>query len=296
MFNFSQIMLDKGKEELIYELVREQPRTVQEVAQALEVSWLTAERYIKKLSEEEGMIATKTFRGGTKGALKIVFWNLLETSTTSIQHRLEEQLLTGRFKQDWSATELYYQVEQKKKKARMISRKDYEKIHTGDHYRKLLLEAEEQILFFSGNLSYINLTTKEGTIYDTIVELAHKGVKMKFLTRINILESKLIEKLEAINTKVGKNMVEVRHAFQPARVTIIDDKIISIKEIYDHNMFGEQELLEEVVVFYEIYDSSWTKWIARVFWKQFQTAISSKHFLEELKTINDAERYFNLNN
>ena len=65
-------MLTKQIKETIYEFVKDEPKTIQEIAQKISSSWVTAQRYIDKLSEE-GIIGSKTFRGGTKGALRIVY-------------------------------------------------------------------------------------------------------------------------------------------------------------------------------------------------------------------------------
>lgn len=65
-------MLDARARKRISDFVYQKPRTVQEIAQFLRVNWRTADRYVEKIAWEEGTLATRTFREGTRGALKVV--------------------------------------------------------------------------------------------------------------------------------------------------------------------------------------------------------------------------------
>ncbi|MEK6845578.1 MAG: hypothetical protein AABY26_02370, partial [Nanoarchaeota archaeon] len=66
-------MLDSAITKKIEEVVYAKPRSIQEIAQLLNKNWRTADRYIEEIEKNFGTISTRTFRGGTRGALKIVF-------------------------------------------------------------------------------------------------------------------------------------------------------------------------------------------------------------------------------
>ena len=68
-------MLTKEIVRKVNEFVYTKPRSINEIAELLGVNWRTANRYVEKISREEGTISTRVFREGTPGALKIVFWN-----------------------------------------------------------------------------------------------------------------------------------------------------------------------------------------------------------------------------
>ena len=58
----------------IIDFVKKEPRTVQEVAQQIKRSWVTADSYVQHIKERTGLIDIKTFRAGTQGALKLVYY------------------------------------------------------------------------------------------------------------------------------------------------------------------------------------------------------------------------------
>ena len=92
-------MLDDKTIRKIMEFVQTKPRTVQEIALLLQVNWRTADRYTEKISRETGNLASRTFREGTRGALKIVYYNARENITsTEFQERLFQKILLGRKK------------------------------------------------------------------------------------------------------------------------------------------------------------------------------------------------------
>ena len=78
----------------INEFVYKQPRTITEVASIAKVSWLTADKYITYISEKYGTIKVKTFRGGTRGAVKIVYWSNFDSlvKPSTAQHILLEKI------------------------------------------------------------------------------------------------------------------------------------------------------------------------------------------------------------
>ena len=108
-------MLKKETIQKINELVHAKPRSISEVAKHIDVNWRTASRYVEKISKEEGTISVRVFRGGTPGALKIVFWNTMEqVNASEIQDRLFKQIESGRRKEEFSASEIFQFVDEKK--------------------------------------------------------------------------------------------------------------------------------------------------------------------------------------
>ena len=67
-------MLTPDAIKAVNEFVYKQPRAVKEISELLKVSWVTADKYLNYMIEKYGTIKIKTFRGGTRGALKIVYW------------------------------------------------------------------------------------------------------------------------------------------------------------------------------------------------------------------------------
>lgn len=109
-------MLTKETVAKINEFVYARPRTIQEIAKFIGVNWRTANRYVEKISKEEGTLSSKVFREGTPGALKVVFWNNIEKLHASeVQERLFKHIESGREKEDFSPSEIFQFVDKNKK-------------------------------------------------------------------------------------------------------------------------------------------------------------------------------------
>lgn len=88
----------------------------------------------------------------------------------------------------------------------------------------------------------------------------------------------------AINRKLGKEAIEIKHRKQPLRATIIDNKLINIKE--EHLATGRKSELDIITfIFYTITDKKWIEWLTRIFWKMFNNSIGAEKRLEELNKI-----------
>ena len=139
--------MDKADIKKIEEFVRKKPRTMQEIAELIGKSWVTTDRLIEKISKEEGSIDVRTFRGGTRGALKIVYSVVNSVHATQIQERLLKIIENGRNKEDFSPFDIYQFAE---KRQSLVASEAV-------RFEKLLGEAQQQILFFSGNLSWLDI-------------------------------------------------------------------------------------------------------------------------------------------
>ena len=278
-------MLDSKLTKKIADFVYIKPRTIQEIAQHVNKNWRTAERYVNKIIEETGSIAVRTFRGGTRGALKIVYWNSIEKIHSSeLQKRLFNKIEQGKRRNDFSPFDIYQHVADGK---RMVyaEQKEHESATDVKKVISMLRSAQNQVLFFSGNLSFTNFPSEDRKIVDVIEELAKNNISIKILTRVDIAGRRNIEEAAAINERLGKDIIEIRHCEQPLRAIIVDDKIARFKEKLDPGNYAEGELDKKTFLFYEIYDAEWVEWLQKVFWHLFRTAVPLKKRLECLKDI-----------
>jgi hypothetical protein len=277
-------MLDKEIVTKIESFVYSKPRSVQEIAEYIGKNWRTADRYIDEIEKNFGTLSTRVFREGTRGALKIVYFASIEkASGTIFQENLEKEILTLKRKEDFSAFDIFQLVPEKNKKAE--KEKAIDENHTNLNSLKEILEsAEKQVLFFSGNLSFINLKNKNFSMLNTIENLIKEKIQIKIIARVDFTAKESLEKLLALNFKYGKEAIEIHHKDQPVRAMIIDNKIIRLKEQKEPT--GKiNELDDKMYIFYTIKDKEWAEWLSKIFWKIFSFSIDSKKRLEELNKI-----------
>lgn len=269
----------------IEEFVFSRPRTIQEIAQLIGKNWRTAERYVQRIASENGTITMHTFRGGTRGALKLVYWSNIERPHSSaVQERLFRQIQLGRTKFDFSPFDIYQFVSPEMKDAYLDEQEDDVKEIKQDLITPLR-SAQEQVLIFSGNLSWANLVQNGTPILDVFEEIAEAGVSIKFLTGLDISAMKNYEKLAALNSRLGKEMIEIRHCAHPLRAFIVDDKLAQFKETRYPYEYEPGELNKKTYIFYRIHDPEWVRWMQKVFWNLFRTALPAQKRIENLKMI-----------
>ncbi len=147
-------MLDSKIIKKINDFIYIKPRTVQEIAFLLEKNWRTANSYVERIINETGSISMRTFREGTRGALKIVYWsNIEKIHSASFQEKLFKKIEAGRKKQDFSPFEIYQYVDEKKRDA-YLEEQDNEMITEKGGVVNLLKTSQQEIFIFSGNLSW----------------------------------------------------------------------------------------------------------------------------------------------
>ena len=278
-------MLDSNIIKKIEDFVYAKPRSIQEIAQHIDKNWRTADRYIDEIQKESGTIATRVFRGGTRGALKVVFWASVEKISHSVfQEKLEEEIFRAKNKMDFSAFDIFQHVSDKNKTTIMETAIDQNSTNLKE-LADLLLSAEKQILVLSGNLTFVNLKNKAIDVMDILDSLVKRGISIKILCRVDVtLDIKNIEKVLALNFKYGKELIEIRHREHPLRAFIIDNKIIRIKEVKEPTGMIK-ELDKKVYIFYTMKDREWAEWLSKVFWKMFSSSIDSRKRLEQLKLL-----------
>ena len=269
----------------IEDFVYPKPRAIQEIAIHINKNWRTADRYVQEIEKNFGTISTRVFREGTRGALKIVYWSSVDKVSHSVfQEKLEEDIFKGKTKYDFAAFDIFQHISEKNKIAWIKKGKDESDAGRLKEFENLLLETKKQILFFSGNLSFINFDDGEVNVFKVLDKLVKKGISIKVICRVDIPAKENVEKLLSLNFKYGKELIEIHNREQPLRATIIDNKIINLKEIKE-STGREKELSKKTYIFYTIKDKDWCEWLTKIFWKMFSSSINSKKRLEELNKL-----------
>jgi hypothetical protein len=272
-------MLEKPVVNKILDFVRVKPRTMQELSVHIEKNWRTAERYVEQIAQETGLISARTFREGTRGALKIIYWNALDTKTgSSFQQRLFENVIRGRKKEDFHPFDVYQFADEKQRTA-YLEVTEFSK-HKDIRFDKLMLQAKHQVLFFSGNLSWMEL----GPHMDKTLEaLAQRGVMIKVLTKVDLTSQKNTQAMLDLNHRFGKDVVEIRHCEQPLRAIIIDDELMNLKEVLSPTI--TREVKQQQFMFFLIKDPEWINWMQKVFWHLWGQSVDAQKRLDTLLTL-----------
>jgi hypothetical protein len=197
---------------------------------------------------------------------------------------MEKEILASKEYADFSPFDIFQYIEDNKKNVWSQESEDEIAAKRLYLFTDLLETTKKQILFFSGNLSFINFKDKDSDVFNTIEKLVKRGVSIKVVCRVDVAGKKNIEKLLSLNNKYGENLIEIRHRKQPLRATIIDGKVINLKEvIMPKSRKGEFD--KKLFVFYTIKDKDWAEWLTRIFWNMFSSSIGSEKRLNELRKI-----------
>jgi hypothetical protein len=276
-------MIDRDTIKKIEEHIYTKPRTIQEIAELIKKSWRTADSYVDTIASETGNIAIRTLRGGTRGAVKIVYWNNIEKIHSSqAQERLFKQIELGRIKHDFSPFNIYQYVDEKKRTS-FFEDQEEELINVKQDLAGTLRSAQRQVLFFSGNLSWANLKQQGKELTKVFEEITEKGVSLKFLANIDITSLANAQKINSINTIIGKERIEIRHCEQPLRAFIVDEKVVKMKETKSSS--EQIKKGKNTYLFYEVYDEDWVAWMQKIFWNFFRIGIPLQKRVKDLETI-----------
>jgi hypothetical protein len=278
-------MLTHDVVDKIEKFVYEKPRSIQDIARHIGKNWRTADRYIDEIKHQYGTISTSVFREGTRGALKIVYWTSIEKASKNIfQQELENEILRARAKDGFSAFDIFQHVNNKDKYAWIKEGED--EVNAGRLYEfaNILNQTKKQILFLSGNLSFINFKDKKTDIFKVLENLVKRGIKIKVLCRIDIIGLNNVEKLLSLNHKYGNDLIEIRHREHSIRATIIDDNLINLKEVKQPSE-RSKELLKKTYIFYTIKNKEWVEWLTKIFWKMFTSSVDAKKRIEEIESL-----------
>lgn len=256
----------------IIKFVKTEPRTIQDISRLIARSWVTADSYVQQVKERTGMVNIKTFRKGSQGALKLVYYNYAESLTgDDVREELYDHIRGARQKQDFDFFEIFQFVSDKKKK---VFYDEYEEDQPSPSQKlvQLLRQTESSLLCFSGNMSFINTREGKTGILDVFEELVKRKVRIKVLCRVNVASLNNISKLSAL-LKKHPGYIEIRHRYQPLRGFIIDDDIARFKNDETLQNYKEGELNKDMHIFYEIYDGEWISWLQKVFWNLYRPSI-----------------------
>ncbi|MBI2565123.1 hypothetical protein HYV79_04005 [Candidatus Woesearchaeota archaeon] len=277
------MVLDVKTKKRILEFVYQRPKTIQEIAQLLNVNWRTANSYAEKISQE-GVISSRVFREGTRGALKIVFWNPLERMHASqVQEFLFAKIQRGLKKTDFSPFDIYQFVDSKKRNSFIYQGRS---LQEGEYaLSEPLPEAEKSVFVFSGNLSWAKGMVGKQTILSVIEKLAERKLPLYILTKIDFVNKEITKKLLSINERIGRDLITIRHCEQPLRAVIIDGKYARLKEVKDPRDNSKEELSEKTLIYYDIYDENWISWLEKIFWHFHRSAVDSRKRFEALKEL-----------
>ncbi len=202
----------------------------------------------------------------------------------AVQKRLAEDLKRGTRKRDFSPFDIYQFIDKDKKEAFLEEQEDEARAVSQDVVG-LLLSAHKQVLIFAGNFTWSRLKQGDMRILEVLRDLAKKGVKVRIISGIHLPAVDNIEQVLALNRGLEKDkMIEVRHAFQPLRAIIIDDKIVRMKEIKNPGDYDKPKS-NKTFIFYSIYDPVWIKWLQKVFWDYFNSGDYAEARMRELKLI-----------
>jgi len=279
-------MLKTDEIKKIEDFVYKKPRSIQEIAEHINKNWRTADRYVDEIKKNFGTLEIRVFREGTRGALKIVYWAAIEKVSNSVfQEQLEQLIMLAREKEDLKAFDIFQFVADKDKK--VWAKRGIDESHAGrlSEFAELLRQAKKQILFFSGNLSFINFDDGETNVFKILEELIKRGISIKVVCRVDLGGRKNVEKLLSLNFKYGKELIEIHHREQALRATLIDSSLINLKEVQEPTG-RKNELAEKLFIFYTIRNKEWGEWLSGIFWKMFSSSIDAKKRIGEMNKIN----------
>ena len=275
-------MIDTDTIKKINNFVYKKPRTIQEIAELIQKNWRTADRYVNLISKETGSISVRSFRPGSRGALKIVYWNNIEKIHSSeFQEKLIKNIESSK-KGEFSPFDIYQYVDDDKRNA-VVLNVDRGKIR--DKLKNYLESSTNQILSFSGNLSWVNQKENGKRIMKVIEDLGENNISIKIISRVTIDSVKNVQKILQVNENLGKNMIEIKHREQPLRGFVIDNRIARFREMRDPSDYEKGELDERVLLYYELFDREWIEWFQKIFWYFFRTAIPAEKRIKDLMSI-----------
>ncbi|MFH1589757.1 MAG: hypothetical protein ABIB43_04290 [archaeon] len=275
-------MLTQKDIDKIIKFVKQEPCTVQDVSKLIKRSWVTTDSYLKKIQDNTGLISIKTFRKGSQGALKIVYYNQTDMGVgDDLKDELLGRIKVAKRKTDFEFFDIFQLVSDDKKE---VFFEEYES--ESDPYKQdlvsFLRRAQHTLYIFSGNLSFINLVEDKTKMIDVFHELVKRKVVIKILCRVNISSMNNFAKLSTLINKYPE-FIEIKHSFQPLRGFVVDDSFARFKseELLKDYRLGE--LNKNTRIFYEVYDKDWISWFQKVFWSIYRFSTEYSVRMKQLK-------------
>lgn len=259
----------------IIEYVKGEPRTVQDVAKRIGKSWVTTNSYIEKIIKETGQIKIKTFRQGTQGAIKLIYYNYAGSlEEDELKSLISLHITNGRYKTDFDFMDIYQHINDKKKRSHIEKN-----IHDFEKYlMNYLEEAQDTVFCLSGNLSFLSRE-----VLDSMEKALKRKVHIKILCRITLGSLRNISPLLTLLRKYPQ-LLEVRHRFQPLRGFIIDGKAL-FREDEKKSSYREGEIIGDVQIIYEIMDQEWVDWLRQLYWHLYRPASDGVGRMKEFEKL-----------
>jgi hypothetical protein len=270
-------------DEELLQFVRAEPRTVQEIGHRFGIAWLTAEKAVLALRERTGLVSMKTLRKGSHAALKIVYATSTDSPASDlIRSQLAAQIKSARFKHHFDFMEVYQFAPSEKKRAAL----EHPKVTSEytDEMLSFIAQAERTVLVFSGNASFVTARTAKHSFLGVIEKLLTRGVNVRIVCRVTLGSEKNLAKLKPLIAAYPL-LLEVRHAYQPLRGFVVDEARAFMKDDERPDAYKDGELHEGMRIRYELWDASWTEWLASVFWNTWRTSIDAASRLRELEAL-----------
>jgi hypothetical protein len=278
------VKLSEKEIKQIVDFVKKEPRTVQDISSLIKRSWVTTDSYLHQISENTGLISLKTFRKGSQGALKVVFYNYSEALIgDSLKENIYNMIRNGREKTDFDFMEVFQFVDERKKR-HLVTSVEKGTISENEGLMDAFRKAKSRVICFSGNLSFINLRYKNRRMVDIMEEALKRGVVFKIACRVNMASLSNLSLLQRLIERYP-GAVEVRHCYQPLRGFIFDENLARFKNEEQVSLYKRGELEKNLVIFYEIFDPEWVGWLEKVFWNLFRNSLDYESRLKEIKRI-----------
>ena len=274
----------KPQKQKILDLIHSRPRAIAEIAFEIDKNWRTADRYIEQLAGED-LIKTWVFRKGGRGALKIAYWPSSSTSSPSaVRNFLLQRILNGVNKEDFSSLDIVQHIPKEKREVFFLSEESYHKNPNVDNFFERLSKVKSQILFFSGNLSFVDIGERRKEFMKIMEDRIKNEVMIFILTRVDKSNRESILDLLQLNKKGYKGKIEIRYAHQPLRCTVVDEKFFHLKESFSDYSAGSKVNYDKLRGYniYGVYDEDWSRWISGVFWHLWHGSVNAEDRIKVL--------------
>lgn len=275
------------KTDKILKLIEARPYNINEIASIFKINWRTADRYIEKLKSETGKINTVTFREGTRGALKVVFWkNPHEISDSKRKVLLFEKIRTSTSYHDFYPYMIYKEVPDGKKKAfqEIVSRGNSAlRPYNSKNLVRYIDGVKNSLLIFAGYLLRAGTPRGVKQLLLSIKRAKDRGVSIKVLSRVDYNNIEIVDNL----LRIGADVVNVQ---QPLRGILADEKEVVLLE--NSPIFKDGKLTNKNrLVYYEISDGDYVKLISDLFWDYYRRGVPAKQTIADIQSVPDFSAY-----
>ena len=189
-----------------------------------------------------------------------------------VKEDLYAQIKAAKKKEDFDFLEIFQFVKDDLKKFEVLNETAIE---------GFLQNASQQVLLFSGNLSFIKYSPK------SLENLLKRKIHIRILCRITLATLNNLSKIQYLVQKYP-GQIEIRHRFHPLRGFVIDGKKARFRGEEKVQSYRKGELDKDLDIAYEISDPEWSEWLQNVFWNLYRTSVDLDVRLHELKKMKNS--------